>query len=93
MPGTRRRANNPFSRACSKLMTLAERIYADDLGKMTACLAVITTAADTVDRESYDASAYNPFQVLIDELRDNYPELWEGDERTSAAVILSRWIT
>jgi hypothetical protein len=85
------REKNPFNRACKRLMELAERVYADNLGRRNACLMVISEAGRTVESESYDPSSYDPYRELISRIQRDFPELWAGDQRNSAQKILARW--
>lgn len=84
------RGSSPFKSACDRIRAIADRVYDDNSSKAQACKRVVDTAERTVTREDHTPD-YNPYQVLANRLKADFPEVWEGDERNSAQRVLSRW--
>ena len=91
MPRIKVRGNDPINKACAALMRLASRVYKDDLQRANGCRAAINAAERLIMHEDYDAANYNPYQGLADQLKRDFPEVWEGDRDYSGKQALRPW--
>jgi hypothetical protein len=93
VPGLRSRPqdDNPFNRACTAILRLANRVYEHDLTKLDGCVHLVTDMRRTVNNAEYDEANYNPFQEFANRLKASYPEVWRGDGQYSAQQALAPW--
>lgn len=91
MPRIKQHGHDPINKACDALKRLASRVYQDDPGRENGCRAVIDETETLIMRGDYVEEHYNPYQALADRLKQDYPEVWRGDEHTSGARALAPW--
>ena len=92
MPGIRSgpREDNPFNRACTTIIRVAERVYPNNLGKFNGCVELVRRIRRVVEREEH-APGYNPYQEFANILKRDFPEVWNGDRSYSARQALEPW--
>ena len=82
--------HSPFNKACDKIRRTAERVYRGNLGKIEGCKRMVDEIERLVDREDH-TPGYNPYQTLANRLKENWPEVWEGDEHNGGQRALAPW--
>lgn len=70
---------SPLNNFVRRIHVLADRIYATDMGKASACKVFISEMKQVILKENFVPGGHNPFEAMAQGLRTRFPEVWRGD--------------